>query len=98
MDCHEAQECILEALTGQGGAGASACQHHIAGCETCAAFATMQRSLDARLTAALPPPCLSPDFRGSLKRAIRREISSAWPGFLLQGLLRSSLELLEGDT
>jgi hypothetical protein len=139
MVCHEAQESILESLLESlPGDRRVAVERHIAECVTCSAFAALQQSLDTRLSAAMPPAYLSPGFRTSLKTAIRRETSLAWPDFLpdlahlvgcvfamgilvavlpqfggtviaggaaftcvtyfLQGLLRSSLEELEGES
>src|SRR3954447_26663871 len=83
MDCNEAQENILESLTGQ-----LAPEHrldvenHIASCATCAGFAEIQRSLDARLTASSPAAQLSPDFRAALQVRVRRDPLTAWPDFL----------------
>ena len=42
----------------------------------------MQRTLDRRLTAALPPPVLSPEFRSALRKRIRREPYRLWPDWL----------------
>jgi hypothetical protein len=138
MHCDEARESILDSLLEPlARERLAAMETHIAECETCAAFASAQRSLDTRLSTAMAAACLSPEFRTSLKTAIRRETSFAWPDFLpdlahlvgclfaigilvvvlpqfggsviaggaaftavtyfLQGLVRSSLESIEGD-
>ena len=83
MDCHEGQESIIESLvepldTEQ----LLALENHIATCSTCAGFAEMQHMLDARLTAAVPAAHLSPAFRGTLKKKLRRDPLTAWPEFL----------------
>ncbi len=139
MDCHEARDSILESLVESlATERRAAMESHIADCATCARFAGIQRTLDTRMAAALPPARLSPEFRTSLKRKIRRDQWTAWPDFLpdlahligcafaiilsllllpqhsgavmvagaaftgvtyfFQGLLRSSLEAIEGDT
>jgi len=73
MDCEAAQERILEGLEAAS---------HLAGCPTCREFALVQRALDRRLTEALPPPVLSPEFRFALRKKIRREPHRLWPDWL----------------
>src|SRR4051812_17222909 len=75
MDCREAQDEILERLSGE---GARAVEEHVAGCPDCAAFSARQAAVDARLGAALRPPELSAAFRSKLRQRIRRE-SRLWP-------------------
>jgi hypothetical protein len=83
MECQEAQESILESLinplTTERGA---ALESHIGTCDTCRKFAEIQRSLDARLTAAVPAPRLISSFRASLRERICHDPVSAWPDFL----------------
>src|ERR1044072_7183148 len=76
MDCREAQEEILEMFDGAPSAEVHA---HLAGCPACAAFAARQSALDRDLAAMLEPPQLSPEFRSSLRRRIRREAPKLWP-------------------
>ena len=73
MDCEEAQERILDGLEAAS---------HLAGCGGCREFAFVQRTLDRRLTAALPAPVLGPEFRSALRQRIRREPYRLWPDSL----------------
>jgi anti-sigma factor RsiW len=83
MDCQQARESILESLVEPlGAAERQAVELHTTTCETCRSFAEIQRTLDARLAAALPAAVLSAGFRKSLKSRMRRDPGSAWPDFL----------------
>src|SRR5947208_12761088 len=83
MDCRKAQEEILEAIESDRPAQIDA---HVAACPACAAFAAHQKALDAKLSAALPPPELSPAFRANLRKRIREETVHAWPEWLPDAL------------
>jgi len=72
-DCDAAQERILEGLEAAS---------HLEGCSACRGFALVQRTLDRRLTEALPPSVLSPEFRSALRKRIRREPHRLWPDLL----------------
>jgi hypothetical protein len=51
---------------------------HIATCAVCSQFARIHRSLDERLTAALPAESVSPGFRRSLAARIAGDVRSPW--------------------
>src|SRR5437879_1079602 len=83
MDCQEARESILESMAEPlSPERQAALRIHIASCEDCRAFAGAQSALDASLAAAVPTAQLSPDFRKSLRRRIRRDPAAGWPDFL----------------
>src|SRR5689334_21859821 len=82
MDCLEAREQILDALTERRTRVPDDIAHHLAGCDGCQAFAETQRTLDAQLGIALSAPPLSPGFRRSLVKKVRREARYGWPEFL----------------
>lgn len=83
MNCFKAQEQILETLTeGHPLENQLDLKGHVAGCDACQAFLETQISLDRQLTAAMTASALSPAFRASLARRIRREPLTAWPEFL----------------
>ena len=83
MDCFEAQEQILEALAeSQPGEIPFGLKSHLADCEICREFVEVQSSLDRQLTTLITAPVLSPTFRASLAKRVRREPLSAWPEFL----------------
>lgn len=83
MNCHEAQESVLDSLVETlAPEPRMAMEQHIAGCGVCSSFALAQRTLDLRLAAALPLARLSPGFRASFEERLRRETTTAWPDFL----------------
>jgi hypothetical protein len=83
MNCLEAQQQILEALTeGDPLESQLDLKGHTTGCETCHAFLQTQINLDRQLAATITAPALSPTFRTSLAKKIRREPLTAWPEFL----------------
>jgi hypothetical protein len=83
MDCQQAQESILESLIERLDAEEGrALERHVADCEACGSFAKVHGRLDAMLAAAVPAARLSPGFRNSLRKQIRRDARSAWPEFL----------------
>jgi len=68
MNCAEAREILLDSLARPIAANIDLLmEDHIASCETCRRFVEIQRSLDARLTAAVPVVSLSSGFRSSLR-------------------------------
>ena len=83
MDCRNAQARILESLAEtQPGANTPDLETHLAGCEACRSFSETQFMLDLQLSAAFFAPPLSPAFRPSLAKRLRREPLSVWPEFL----------------
>ncbi len=83
MTCHEAQEAVLasldETLSALETAGLEA---HLSGCDDCRDFRAAQVEMDRELSAALPPPELTPGFRAALRKQIRREPTRPWPDLL----------------
>jgi hypothetical protein len=77
MDCSQVQAAILDACDSAASVPPLV-DTHLAGCRECAQFAERQRTVDARLTAALRSPALSPSFRTDLRKALRREPSASW--------------------
>lgn len=74
MDCHKAQEEILESFEVSGPPGIQRdVDAHLAGCLACARFAASQKTVDVRLSAMLTPPEMSSAFRSILLKRIRRE-------------------------
>lgn len=83
MDCREAQEQVLDSLAQASPATAMGdIETHLAECSDCRTFAETHLMLDRRLQRALPAPSLSPAFRLSLMRRIRRDPLVVWPEFL----------------
>jgi predicted anti-sigma-YlaC factor YlaD len=83
MDCHEAQELVLESLDAAVPAGTNPeLVSHLAACSECRSFAEMQQALDLRLTASMPAPALPHAFRSELRRRIGRDPMRAWPEWL----------------
>src|SRR5258708_7631695 len=83
MECQTAQELILESLAEtRPGATTPELEIHLAGCAACRSFSETQFMLDLQLSAAISAPALSPEFRASLVKRVRREPLSVWPEFL----------------
>jgi hypothetical protein len=82
MNCEEAREMLLDSLAGPIAADIDLMKNHIASCETCQRFAEVQRSLDARLTAAVPVVSLSSGFRSSLRTRLSERHPRTWPEYL----------------
>ena len=82
MNCEEARERLLDSLAGPIAADIGLMEHHIASCETCQRFAAVQRSLNARLTAAVPVASLSSGFRRSLRTRLSERQPRTWPEYL----------------
>lgn len=68
MKCEDVQELILEAEFASEGVEA-----HLAQCENCRRFLSIQQSLDERLATAYAPPGISPGFRRTIRADIRAE-------------------------
>jgi anti-sigma factor RsiW len=80
MNCEEAQETMLDSLTGPISAERRLLmENHIAACEACRQFAEVQRMLDARLAAAVPVVSLSAGFRRALQEKLRQAATPDWP-------------------
>ena len=80
MNCAEAREILLDSLARPIAANIDLLmEDHIASCETCRRFVEIQRSLDARLTAAVPVVSLSSGFRSSLRTALNERHLRIWP-------------------
>jgi hypothetical protein len=83
MDCREAQEQILESLAEtRPSAKTFDLESHLASCAACRTFSETQFMLDLQLSTAISKPPLSPTFRTSLMKRVRREPLSVWPEFL----------------
>lgn len=83
MDCQTAQEQILESLAAiRPDANTSDLEIHVAGCDACRSFSETHFTLDFQLSAVMSPPSLSPAFRRSLAKRLRRESLSVWSDFL----------------
>jgi predicted anti-sigma-YlaC factor YlaD len=80
MNCEQARETLLDSLTEPVRAEVhQLMEDHIASCEGCRRFAGVQRTIDARLTAAVPAVSLSPGFRSSLRERLDRGQIPSWP-------------------
>ena len=80
MNCEEARETLLDSLAGPIAAEIRLrMENHIASCESCRRFAEVQRSLDARFTAAVPVVSLTSGFRSSLRTRLNDRRSPTWP-------------------
>jgi anti-sigma factor RsiW len=83
MKCEDVWEILLDSLAGQiPDERRLPMENHIAGCEACRRFAEVQRTLDARLTAAVPAVSLSSGFRSALRGRLDDRRISSWPEFL----------------
>src|SRR5882762_1594092 len=83
MDCREAQEQILESLAEtQSVVNTPDLNTHLTSCNACRTFSETQFTLDLQLSAVISVPPLSPAFRVSLAKGIRREPLSVWPEVL----------------
>jgi hypothetical protein len=80
MNCEQARETVLDSLIEPVGTGVHLLiEDHIASCEACRRFAGVQRTIDARLTAAVPTVSLSPGFRRSLRERLDHRQIPSWP-------------------
>ena len=82
MNCEEARQMLLDSLVGPIATGMELMEDHIASCEACRWFAEVHRSLDARLTAAVPVVSLSSGFRSSLRTRLSERHPRTWPEYL----------------
>jgi anti-sigma factor RsiW len=79
MKCQEVRAAILESLEEVvSPERVSEIDFHLGGCEDCAWFSAVHRSLDGRLNVLLVSPDLSPGFRARLYQAIRRDTRQVW--------------------
>ena len=80
MDCTHAQDLLLDEIDGLlDPADRPDLQRHLAGCEVCRAFASVQRQLDAELRKSTPVVSLDARFRPALERRLGKE---PWPEWL----------------
>jgi anti-sigma factor RsiW len=71
MNCEQARQTLFDSLDGPITAERRLLlEDHISKCEACRRFAEVQRTIDARLTAAAPVACLSSGFRASLQQKL----------------------------
>ena len=83
MDCQKAQELILDSLADtRPEATTPELEIHLSGCQACRSFSETQFMLDHQLSATITAPTLSPAFRPSLAKRVRREPVLVWPEFL----------------
>ena len=79
MNCEQAQEAILSSLDGAStDAMPQAVGVHVSTCADCAAFATTQQAIDARLSAAISAPKMSASLRTRLHERMRLEQPPHW--------------------
>lgn len=80
MNCREAQEQILEALTEPHlGQDSDVLDRHLGECDNCREFLETQRRLDLQLSLAISAPDLNPQFRDAVMARVRRQPHSLWP-------------------
>jgi len=83
MDCHSAQEMILESLDEVAPAEARRILlAHVKECVSCAQFAERQALIDRGLAEVLIPPVVSTTFRQALRRRIASSAGRPWPDWL----------------
>jgi anti-sigma factor RsiW len=71
MTCADVERALIEGFDDATTAERQqAIELHLESCPSCMAVAVAQRSLDAKLSAALLPPMLSSSFRPALRRQI----------------------------
>jgi anti-sigma factor RsiW len=81
MDCTRAQELLLDELDAPlAPAERGDLLRHLEGCETCRAFAALQRQLDAELRDSAPVVVLEAGFRRALD--VRLAARQHWPEWL----------------
>jgi len=81
MDCTRAQELLLDELDAPlAPAERGDLRRHLEGCETCKAFAALQRQLDAELRDSAPVMVLEAGFRRALD--VRLAAQQHWPEWL----------------
>jgi anti-sigma factor RsiW len=80
MNCEQARQTLLDSLDGPITAELRLLvENHIATCEACRRFAEVQRTIDARLTAAVAVASLSSRFRRSLQQKLNDPLVPSWP-------------------
>jgi hypothetical protein len=81
MDCTRAQELLLDEFDAPlAPAEQGDLRRHLEGCETCQAFAALQRELDAELRDTAPAMVLGAGFRRALD--VRLAAQQHWPEWL----------------
>jgi anti-sigma factor RsiW len=79
MDCQKVRTTILESFEELvPPQRVSEIDSHLVGCDDCARFSAVQRSLDGRLSVLFRSPHMSPEFRPRLRQAIRRDTRQVW--------------------
>ena len=81
MDCERAQEWILESFDEHRPATMAMpaeMASHLHDCPGCQQFLARQQSIDARLTAMLPSPALSPAIVDHVRAQVREASPSFW--------------------
>jgi len=80
MNCEQVRQTLLDSLDGPITAELRLLiENHIATCEACRRFAEVQRTIDVRLTAAVPVASLSSGFRRSLQQKLNYPLVPSWP-------------------
>ena len=81
MDCTQAQDLLLDELDAPlDPAKRREALHHLDGCESCRAFAALQRRLDAELRDGVPALVLDAGFRRTLD--VQLAARQPWPEWL----------------
>ena len=79
LTCAESQDHLLESFDAELTAGMRRqVDLHLSTCAECSAFAAQLRSVDAQLTAALPPVMPPTSLAGNVRARIQRERRSAF--------------------
>jgi hypothetical protein len=79
MDCQEVRTTILESFEEPlRPRRISEVDSHLGGCRDCARFATVQQTLDRRLSIILRPPDMSLEFRSRMRQNIRQDARQLW--------------------
>lgn len=83
MDCHDAQERLLESFEGAlSPQEKGQLERHLSECAECARFAVLQSQLDLRLHEEIAAPQLSSGFQARLQARIARQRREPWPDWL----------------
>src|SRR5690242_15326678 len=82
MNCHEAQERILESFERVSAADGDALQAHLGSCAACAEFAAAQDKLEVQLREDFIGPELSPRFADAVKSRITPHAPDMLPAWL----------------
>lgn len=83
MNCHEAQEKLLDSFERPfAPEEKSQLEGHLSTCSECAQFAAEHTRLDLQLREGITAPHLGPWFRAGLRARIAREQREQWPDWL----------------